>query len=201
MRQFIALSLLLLAGNAFAADLYVDPDAKGAADTGDCTATPCVTIQYAIDQATGGDTITVDEGTYDESISVTKNLTFDGDTGGTASKIAPSAGANAISVVDATVTFNDFEVDPNARGFLIGDSTPTRTTVTLNNVDVYGADATGLTPSSGGGMYVYPDCTVNINDSDWGSTANQATSGGHIHVDVQRAVRLNIQARHVDGTA
>jgi parallel beta-helix repeat protein len=43
-------------------------------DAGDCTASPCRTISYAVGQANAGDTISVAAGTYAESVSVTKTL-------------------------------------------------------------------------------------------------------------------------------
>ncbi|HCX30491.1 MAG TPA: hypothetical protein DHU55_12110 [Blastocatellia bacterium] len=43
-------------------------------DTGDCTASPCLTINYALGQAAPGDTIAVAAGTYAESVVVTKRV-------------------------------------------------------------------------------------------------------------------------------
>jgi hypothetical protein len=47
-------------------------------DVGDCTATPCRTINYAISQASAGDVISVAAGTYSESVSITKRLSLVG---------------------------------------------------------------------------------------------------------------------------
>ena len=47
-------------------------------DTGDCLAAPCATIGYAVRQASPGDTISVDSGTYHESLMVTKRLALIG---------------------------------------------------------------------------------------------------------------------------
>jgi len=47
-------------------------------DAGDCTASPCRTINYAIGQADAGDVISVTAGTYHESVSITKRLTLVG---------------------------------------------------------------------------------------------------------------------------
>jgi parallel beta-helix repeat protein len=47
-------------------------------DAGDCLAGPCRTIGYAVRQASAGDTIVVDSGTYRESVLVTKRLVLVG---------------------------------------------------------------------------------------------------------------------------
>ena len=55
--------LVLAATSAHAADRYV---ATTGTDTGDCQAilSPCLTLQYAINQAAANDTINVAAGTY-----------------------------------------------------------------------------------------------------------------------------------------
>ena len=47
-------------------------------DAGDCRAAPCRTIGYAVGKAAPGDTISVDSGTYHESVHVTKRLAIVG---------------------------------------------------------------------------------------------------------------------------
>jgi Periplasmic copper-binding protein (NosD) len=47
-------------------------------DAGDCLSAPCRTIGYAVQQATPGDTVSVDSGTYREAVTVTKRLTLIG---------------------------------------------------------------------------------------------------------------------------
>ena len=49
---------------------------KSGADTGDCIASPCLTIGYAVGQAVSGDTVSVATGMYAEAVSVTKQLTL-----------------------------------------------------------------------------------------------------------------------------
>jgi parallel beta-helix repeat protein len=43
-------------------------------DAGDCSVSPCLTINYAVGQASAGDTVSVGPGTYQESVGVTKRL-------------------------------------------------------------------------------------------------------------------------------
>jgi parallel beta-helix repeat protein len=70
----IALVMTAAAGAA-GTTRYVSPTGT---DAGDCTASPCLTITYAVGQAKAGDTISVAAGTYAESVSVTKTLTLIG---------------------------------------------------------------------------------------------------------------------------
>jgi len=70
------IALVITAGAAAAGTTrYVSPTGT---DAGDCTASPCRTISYAVGQANADDTISVAAGTYAESVSVTKTLTLIG---------------------------------------------------------------------------------------------------------------------------
>ena len=74
---FSALVALVLtaAAGAAGATRYVSPTGS---DAGDCSASPCRTISYAVGQASAGDTISVASGTYAESVSLTKTLNLIG---------------------------------------------------------------------------------------------------------------------------
>jgi parallel beta-helix repeat protein len=50
----------------------------GGTDAGDCSASPCRTIGYAVAQANSGDAVSVGPGTYLESVNVTKRLSLVG---------------------------------------------------------------------------------------------------------------------------
>jgi parallel beta-helix repeat protein len=73
----ITLTVLIMTASAWAAGAtrYVS---KTGTDTGDCTASPCKTITYAVGQASAGDTVSVAAGTYAESVIVTKTLSLIG---------------------------------------------------------------------------------------------------------------------------
>ena len=74
--------------------LYVSPTGT---DAGDCTASPCRTINYAVSQASAGDVISVAAGTYNESVSITKKLSLVG-SGATIDATGKTSPPNAIVI-------------------------------------------------------------------------------------------------------
>ncbi len=97
------LALAMFAGTASAAtptSLYVSKE--GSSDANPCTSTmPCLTIGHAISMAMPGDTVRVDEGTYAEQVSVTKQLTLVGqhaviDATGQQGGVGPLAGMGIV---------------------------------------------------------------------------------------------------------
>jgi parallel beta-helix repeat protein len=83
MRKFylamVCIAIIALTGNAaFGAPKATRYVSTSGNDTGDCTASPCRTIGYAVGQANAGDTISVASGTYQESVTVTKQLSLVG---------------------------------------------------------------------------------------------------------------------------
>lgn len=94
-----ALIGLVLAAGAGAAGTtrYVS---KTGVDVGNCTASPCLTITYAVAQANAGDTVSVATGTYAESVSVTKMLTLAGH-GATIDAAGQASPPNAVVISGA----------------------------------------------------------------------------------------------------
>jgi len=84
--------------NASAADIYVPDDYS--------------TIQFAVDNASAGDTITVRDGTYTENVDVAKRLTIQSENG------SASAIVSALSADDHVFTLTAGSV--NVSGFTIG---------------------------------------------------------------------------------
>lgn len=128
------------------AAMAAPPQTRYVATTGDdtnndCThqANPCEHVQHAVDQADPGDTVSIAAGSYAESVSVRKSLTFTG-----ASR--------------ASVTVTGFDGDP---GFEIsGVDTAFPVAVTLQSLSVkHVADAPGVLANS---------ADVTVKDSDIG---------------------------------
>lgn len=102
---------------------------NGGADVGDCTGSPCATIQFAVNQSSPGDTISVAAGTYNEQVTVTtSDLTISG------------SGAALTTIKPASVTANTssiFSGAPIAAIVLVDGATG----VTVEALTVDGATA------------------------------------------------------------
>jgi hypothetical protein len=112
--------------------------------------TPYTSIQAAVNAATGGDIIEVDNGTYYENVNVNKAVTIqakefsspivDGGGSGSCFNVYTSAGLN-------NVTINGFEIRNAVRGIWIygsGASTTTHTNVSLDNNDIHSHAQNGI---------------------------------------------------------
>jgi parallel beta-helix repeat protein len=73
-----AACLLALTGQAAGASAATRLVSPSGTDAGDCVASPCATIGYAVSQANAGDTISVAAGTYTESVLIEKRLALVG---------------------------------------------------------------------------------------------------------------------------
>ena len=139
--------------------------APGGSNTTDCSASPCLTVQYAVDQASAGDTIDIAAGTYHESVHLRKSLTLLGaGASGSAKTVIdgdPKSGDASVFVdgrdVDGTVavTIKDVAVDGNADD---------------DGIDAEGAASLDLVDSSSSnndkfGVRVDPPATATIENS------------------------------------
>jgi hypothetical protein len=112
--------LALAATSAHAADRYV---ATTGSDVGDCQAvlSPCLTLQYAINQASAGDTINVAAGTYTVAglVLVNKTLTLRGAQAGVDARTRAAAESILSNSQGMSVSASGVVID----GFTIQDST------------------------------------------------------------------------------
>lgn len=154
--------------SAVGVDHYVDP---AGTDAGNCQniASPCATIQYAVDQAGADDIINVAAGTYAEDVTVDKDLSFVGPNAG-----VPGDGARGAEAVvrtlrttaPADVDIDGFAFDPQGDAGVLNSTDPlvvvegtASTSVVANNV------------FTGGGAFV-PAC-----DDPTGTDCGMAHSG------------------------
>ena len=153
-----ALALLAAPGIALGADRYVDSTIGNNAGTACAQVAPCQTIAYALANSGAGDTILVDDGTYNEAVSVANGRSIEaqnflagdsGDTivqGGSATAITVAAsgaghirGLRILSNAPEQVTLNGpAEVDSNT--FDDDDATGTVVGVVVNQ----GADGSDI---------------------------------------------------------
>jgi parallel beta-helix repeat protein len=145
---FVAVWVAILApGSAVAATLYVS---NHGADAGNCTTSPCASIQYAVTQAAAGDTIVAGSGIYSESVTVTKRLTLLSDSksgsGGGNATIDASGHDNGIVISGAAAagsTIRGFTVRYAGREGILAVNT-SNLTIADNRVidnDTYGPNS------------------------------------------------------------
>lgn len=111
-------------------------------DAGSCTVSPCLTINYAISQASAGDTISVGPGTYEESVSVTQmlNLVGNGATIDATGQTAPPNGIVIMGAAAAGTMVSGFTVEnAGLEGIFVRQTSQiTIADNTLINNDAYG---------------------------------------------------------------
>ncbi len=131
----------------------------GGTDAGDCTnaASPCGTITFALNASVAGsltmsDTIFIAPGTYHENLTIRKYIILQGQSSSGSATVVDGSGSRVI-LVDAP-------------------------RVTINNLTIQNGNATSLTPSVGGGIYISRTAEVTLRNSF--VVNNTATGGGGI---------------------
>jgi len=117
-------------------------------DTNDCSAqaTPCRTIQAAINQSSDGDSILVAAGTYSETLTITRSLAITGGVNLSGTESGPT-------VVDAAGLMNSVATISTTAGV-------TLTTMTLQHGNKQGGDGTGGGIDALAGSVTLSDTTV-----------------------------------------
>jgi len=153
----LAIGLVAICGVSIAAASPVTRlVGQDGADNGDCTATPCATIQYAIAAANDGDTVEVGAGTYVEQLTVAKAVTLRGPNAG----VDPNTGSRgpeaiieggtgtAITPQAAGIVVDGFTVSTADSGFPIYTGVGDIDDLTISN-DIVGSGVRAITVETG----------------------------------------------------
>ncbi|MEA2421459.1 MAG: hypothetical protein QOF55_558, partial [Thermoleophilaceae bacterium] len=123
----VIVAVLALAVPAFAVPVSattVRKVANGGSDTTDCQSSPCATINYAIGQASPGDTIDVAAGTYStEVVDVSKRVRLEGAQSGVDARARTGAPGTESILNNAGGGFNLTVSGASVDGFLVRDAT------------------------------------------------------------------------------
>ena len=154
MALFLAMALGLAIPTQTARAATARYVATTGSDSGDCSSTPCLTINYAVGQAAPGDTINVAAGTYAENVVIAKSITLLTTAGAI---IQPASGPAvalrspaALPLPLQNVTIQGFTLDGSA-GILIdknwwgGVEALSVQNLTLSGVTASGNTSSGLT--------------------------------------------------------
>ncbi len=141
----LAAACLALTPAIASADRWVDPAGSDAAN--DCTAavSPCATIQHAVDQATGGESVFLAAGAYAESPSLATGIRLLGPKAGQDARSRDtSTGESTITgtifVRASSVSIDGVQITPTAAPAVHADDTSVVGT-TIENVHVSGGSA------------------------------------------------------------
>ncbi|MBW2254422.1 MAG: right-handed parallel beta-helix repeat-containing protein [Deltaproteobacteria bacterium] len=159
MRGIFSLTALVLAVPAFAADRYVD---DAGTDTGACTTvgSPCETIAYALGQATAGDTVHVDAGTYSSTgLSFKGSITIQGAGSTAPQSLLTGTGGDIFDFASAsgTITIQGFAIQHS--GGEAFEFLPANDAATIALSDI---DATLSGGQSYAGVYFYANTDESV---------------------------------------
>jgi Domain of unknown function DUF11/Secretion system C-terminal sorting domain len=188
----IAAMLAFVTLPASAQTIYVD-DGAGT-DVGGCGASTgaaaCASIQYAIDTiASGGETLEVAAGTYDENVVVSKSLTINGVKAGVATSgrtvgvgetiVKPTGGTYGFSIGASSVTIDGFDIDGSASGGSVWAGVQMFGAYTGTGINwnfIHGID--GINPSSNRGDGATIKYSYGIWTMGGGSTGSRGAISG-----------------------
>jgi hypothetical protein len=173
--SFTMVMNLLPSQTSFAADLYVSTTG---ADSGDCLASACSTVAYAVTKAGSGDRINIAAGIYLENVLLDKNLSFYG-AGMDATILDGNSAGTVITNYSYALAIQDMTIrNGRSAGNSGGGIGHWGTSMTLTRVKVTGNSARlggGIVSS---GPLTMTDCVVRENNT----TYDPNGSGGGIYI-------------------
>jgi hypothetical protein len=181
------LLLVILAANlvsapaqiAYAFSLTVD---KTGIDSGNCQASACLTIGYAIGQATASDTINIGPGVYNENLTISKNVVLAG-AGAGATFLDGGNSGTVITIPVSTTTSITGVTILNGNG-LSGGGINNQGALTLNNAVLRNNQANVGNAINTTGTLTIADSTIANNSPASGTNGNGTVYGnGTITID------------------
>ncbi len=158
-----------------AADWYV---AVPGDDTNACDslASPCRNIQAAVNKAASGDTIHVEAGNYVETVTISEDLTVQGD--GAQTTIVNGEAADSVFTISSgtAVTLSGLRITNGTAGSGGGVFSETNTDLTLADSIVTGNSADSS--SGGGGIFVDDDSSLTVVGSTVSDNTTVGSGGG-----------------------
>ena len=162
------------AGELRGTDRYVSPTGANQILTlpdgfidNDCTSTPCLTVDWAHDQAVAGDAIHIDCGTYDElALRFEKDISIFGPDGEPCVVLTDTLPDRVLTILsDLEINISNVEVSgatffDDGAGISVGD----RSSLALTNVIVANNTSNGAS-ATGGGIYLRNSATLTLTNS------------------------------------
>ena len=195
MHTLLALAVVALTPPATAADLYVDDDGDDSGNDCETMATPCATIEHALDQLLApGDVIHLASGSYSTSgafpLTIANGVSLSGD-GRTSTFVGPATGSTSMLLAysDHTdpTTVKALTLRNGATGVRIDHGVAGTASHAFSDVALSGGDTAVIARASGSGTR---------------STRLVAVrGGGWLGVDVQVQVEVEVEVDRRPETA
>lgn len=164
-------------------DLFVSPFGDDLGGANDCTSPdqPCRTIQHAINQASSGDLIELAPGTYTENVTVSQNVTIQGDFLSGATVNGNNTGPVFVINSMITATLSNLTITNGNAGSASNEGGGIQNnggTLTVTGCTINGNTAGSSSPA-GGGIFNGTSSTLTvINSTIQGNTAIGGDGGG-----------------------
>ncbi len=186
-------SVIAVGGVAFVGDATAQStltvDATDGSDNG---SSPYETIQAAVDAANSGDTIQVEDGTYNESVTIsTSDLTLESVNGSdsTTIRLDEASSTPVVQIEASTVTVDGFSIERlNGDTFAQGVSIRATDGVTISNNDI--TQTGGTQPQQG--------ILITDNRGDQGTNTNTVVDNNEIS-DFDHGVAISTQDTNTGG--
>lgn len=180
MRLLLLLSAIFCCASVLHAqqNRYIAMDGSDSGNTCADTASPCLTITHALEEATAGDTLNVAAGTFTETMTITKRITIRGE--------------------GADNTIIQAHVEPGQADGRVINVRPASQMVIIEGVTIRHGNATGFSDSGwGGGIFVE---LAGLRMHNARVIDNTASRGGGIYISSSSPRLVNVEILRNEAT-